>query len=113
MATSVTLADLQAAAQERWGDFVIEDLDVTLRHALRLTDKDREKLAELFEAEGEDENETDLLTRMRAIVEIVAADKTQAKRLLDHLKDDPALLVIVVEQYMEATQLGEASDSEN
>jgi len=119
MATSVTLADLQAAAQERWGDFRIEDIDVTLRHALRLSEADRKKLADLFEehtSSDEDDDDPDgskLLGRMRAIVEIVAEDKAQAKRLLDAFGGDATLIVVLVEQYMEATQLGEASDSEN
>ena len=114
--TNVTLADLQDAAQKKWGDLVIEDLGVTLRHALRLSKADRKKLSKLQEVEeGDEANEDEevVLNRLRKTVEIVAQTPEQAKVLLDAVGDDVTLLATVLEQYTEATQMGEASDSEN
>lgn len=114
MATSVSLADLQAASQEKWGDFVIEDLGVTLRHALRLSKAERKKLSQLQDAESDgDEDEEVVLNRLRKTVEIVAQTPEQGKKLLAAVGDDVTLLATILEQYTEATQMGEASDSEN
>lgn len=117
MATSVTLADLQAAAQERWGDYVIEDLGVTLRHALRLSKKERAALAELQGSEDEDEDDgeddEDVVDRIEKTITLLAATPAQGEKLLEAVGGDATILIALMEQYQEATQLGEASDSEN
>lgn len=116
MATSVTLKDLQAASQERWGDYVIEDLGVTLRHALRLSEEERTTLAALQskeEEEGEGAEEGDVVQRITDTIRLLASDPKSADALLKAIGGDITVLVTIMEQYAEATQLGEASDSEN
>lgn len=118
MAT-LSLGEIQKAAQEEFGDLVITDVngvDVTLRHALRLSREDRKALAAL-DAEnaedGEDEDDDGVMTRYKEVLRIAATNEEQAEALLDAIGDDPTLLVVTVKQYMEKTQLGEASGSES
>lgn len=115
MATSVTLADIQAASQEEWGDYVIEDLGVTLRHALRLSKEEREALHALQGGEDgeDDEDAADIVDRLAETFRLLASTPAQGEKLLKAAGGDATVLLTLMKQYQEATQLGEASDSES
>lgn len=111
---NVTLADIQAAADAKYGPYVIDMGDgqtCTLLNALRLPKDKRREVMKLQDLQEEDaENVDDHLMRM---VELTAKSKGDATRLLRAVGTDLALLAEILEGYGKASELGEASASEN
>ena len=111
---SVTLDDIQAAADRKYGPFTVDMGDgqtCTLLNALRLSKDKRKKVLKLQDLQDEDaENVEDHLIEM---VRLTAQSKADADRLLKAIGNDLALLAEILEQYGKASELGEASASES
>lgn len=112
MAT-ISLEEIQADAQERYGDLNIETGTETLvlRNALRLSKEARAELFGLFDKreENEDAPAEDIEDVFDDVLRLVAS-KAHAAKLL---KYDAPTKAVIFERYSKATQAGEASSSEN
>lgn len=106
---TVSLQDIRDAADKKFGPLVIEGVkggDVELLNPARLSKENR---AELKRVVGDDDlDEEDRLT---AIVRLTAKSAGHAKRLLDEFKGDIGGLAVVLENYNQGSQMGEASPS--
>lgn len=104
---SITLADIQAAADRKYGPLLIDLGDggdpIELPNPLRLTKAKRDKLAAL-------DDEGDVDERLAEIVKI-AARPADAKRLLAVVGDDLPMLAEIVNNWTSSAQVGEASPS--
>jgi hypothetical protein len=117
----VTLADIKAAADRKYGPFVVElpDGEVQLQSLLRLPKKKRGELlakAEELKNVGElmqQQADLDLAALIEDILRTVAPSKAAADRLIKACDHDVAVLMEVFLGYMEAAQPGEAKPSES
>src|SRR3954468_15735168 len=102
---SITLADIQAAADKKYGPLVVDlgGKKVEMRNPLKLSKADRAKLAEL-------DSEDDVEEKLASIVRMacMAAD---AKALLAAVGDDLPVLAEIVKEWTGSAQVGEASPS--
>jgi len=111
MAT-VTLDEIRAAAEEKYGSFDIPLSDgtvVVLLNPLRLS-KDVRKGLETFQdrmkAEGADQ-----VALLKETLLSLAKDKRAGQKLLREIGDDLPVLIETFSRYAEATKVGEASAS--
>lgn len=117
MAT-MTLDELRADVERKYGDFVLALSDgtpVNLRAGMRLPKEDRVALrelqrrySELSEADEGGDREDELVDIVAGQIEVISDDAENARRLVSEIGDDLALLMSVMTAYMEATQPGEA-----
>lgn len=109
-----TLQDINDAAERDFGstDFELgEGRTLHLVNALRLGDKDREKLGKIQDRlEEDDSNEREVISEA---IMMVAKEKNLAKELLEMIGEDMGKLASVFKMYSEKTQVGEASASQN
>lgn len=99
----ITLADIQKAADKKYGPLVIAGIeggDITLVNPLRLPKEKRDAMTALDDVEDVD-------AKLRTLVEL-AASPEDAKRLLDAVGDDLAVLAELVGDYTGTAQVGEA-----
>lgn len=103
---SITLADIQAAADEKYGPLLVDlgDKTVEMRNPLRLTKAKRDELAALDKAAG------DVDSKLATIVKI-ACSPADAKALLAAVGDDLPALAEIVSEWTGSAQVGEASPS--
>lgn len=108
---SFTLADIQAAADEKYGPTVIEleDGPVVLVNPLRMSKATRQKFMALGQPK-EGEAEIDVDEKLAEMIRL-ATKPADAKRLLAAVGGDLAQLKEIVELWTKASQLGEASAS--
>ncbi|MEU4155695.1 phage tail assembly protein [Actinoplanes sp. NPDC026670] len=112
MATNITLDDIRAAAEAKYGstDIAIsEDVTVRLLNPLRLPKAKRDALGALQGKLGEDDADQEAL--LSEAILVVAESEAKGKKLLSALGGDLALLAQVFETYSDGTQVGEASPS--
>jgi hypothetical protein len=114
-----TLDSIRKAADAAYGSYDI-DLEtkngkpvagktVRLLNALRISADKRKTLGDLKKNMGaEDADQSAVLQEM---ILLVAEDPKKGQMLLDAVGDDLAMLVQIVKEYGEATQMGEASAS--
>lgn len=114
-----TLADIRAAAERKYGSYEIE-LDkgrvLTLRHALRLPDKERDELFALIQtvrSEGgsEEQNFGVLVGAIRQMVRLIGDNTERADELIESIGDDLTVMMEIFEGYTEVAMPGEASPS--
>ncbi len=112
--SSVSLADIRAAADAKYGPFIITGIDggdVVFLNAIRLSKDARAavtaKQAEL-NAAGAD-TDTDAL--IRELLTLLAEHAPDVDRLYTALGDDQALILQVLQDYAGSSQLGEVSSS--
>jgi hypothetical protein len=104
---SITLADIQAAADKKYGPLVVDlgnDKSVTMRNPLRLPKAKRAALAAL------DGDGADVDAKLAEIVKIACAP-ADAKALLSAVGDDLPALAEIVSEWTSSAQVGEASPS--
>lgn len=125
-----TLADIQAAADAKFGDCRIAlggNEEVILRNGLRMPKEERRELTGLqkrldaLQSDDEeiqqselmpDEDQADAMTRLiRDILSLVAADKATVTTMLSRIGDDLPTLLQVLTEYGQVAQPGEASPS--
>ena len=112
MANAITLDDIRAAAEAKYGSTDIELSDgvvVKLLNPLRMAKANREALQSLQEKLGADGADQEAL--LAEALSTVAESPAKAKKLLAALGDDLGLLASVFETYSKGTQAGEASPS--
>lgn len=104
---SITLADIQAAADKKYGPLVVDlgDKTVEMRNPLKLSKASREKLSAL-------DTQDDIDAKLVAIVRI-ACSAPDAKALLAVVGDDLTVLAEIVKEWTGSAQVGEASTSAN
>ncbi len=119
-----TLDQLREDVERKYQDFVIhigEDDVVRFRSPMRLKKADRDALNEMFKVYRETQEESpdsslenaDKMQHMlRSQLLLLASDKDAAQRLLNLIGDDLATLSELLDKYNEATQVGEASPSQ-
>lgn len=102
------LDDIRKATTAKYGSFVIEtdEGDIELLNLLRVEKAKRDRLKAL-----QDDDDTDEETMIRETFRVVALNESQADALIALLGDDLALMAEVLNQYQEATHLGEAPAS--
>jgi hypothetical protein len=112
----VSLNDINAEVDEQFGPFVVEDVaggDVYLRNVIRLHQADRVRVSamqkQIKDADGDVDKVLELAKDMLRIV----GDGDGGERLVNELGDDPSKLMYVLNLYVGATQVGEASRSES
>ena len=114
MATQVTLADIFAAAEQKYGDYEITDYDVKLRPLLRLSAAERDELQALTTAPEEDAEDVEprkIEDQLREIILLVADNKVGAEKLLEAVGERLDVLTTIQQNWMEKTQAGEAQPS--
>jgi hypothetical protein len=118
-----TLDDIRSTAEAKYGS---TDIDmggagiVVLRNALRLSSDERQELLTFQEklSAGKDDEDAPAVSGEEVqivsdMIRLVAADKALADKMLATIGDDLGVLMELVGQYSEGTQLGEASASAN
>lgn len=113
----ISLDQINSEVERRYAPFVVEDVpggDVAMLSPLRMPKPDRNRLLEMNDSLKAAQKSNDvqaLLGLAHDVVRLVSVGK-QGDRLLKAIGDDLAKLMYVLEQYMEAVQLGEVSRSE-
>lgn len=105
---SITLADIQAAADKKYGPLVISDVPggpVELINPIRLSKEKRAALTALDKAD--EAGDIDVDEKVAECIKL-ATKPADAKRLLTALGGDLAQLKEVIEQWAEGGQVGEA-----
>lgn len=116
---SINLADIQAAADAKYGPYLIEGVpggDVTLISVLRLpTDRRKQfiQIARALESLDLDNLDDDIAPRFEDALRLVARNKVEGDRLVKALGGDLSLLVEIFTGYSEATQPGEVPPSQS
>ena len=126
MSNIFKLDDIIAAANEFYANFPVDLGDgqapVILRNVLQLSEDERKAIA----AKDDDEDDTPenpdevseaeaptVLERLREQVRMVADSPEGAERLIARIGDNLAHFMYLIKQYNEATQMGEASPSDD
>lgn len=112
----ITLDSIRASIEEKYAAFEIEDIGLSLTNPLRLPKADRAELLKFDERLDEVDDPNEQIALMGDLISLVAKDKVAARAFLKSLQgDDDAdvILLEVVQSYMKAQQVGEASPSES
>lgn len=110
--STITLASIREAAERKYGNCVVDlgDGSVTLRNVLRLSKDERGAFKDAQNAmKDDDADEVALLEQCLLLV----AEPGKGQPLVDAIGGDLTLLAEVFSQYAEATEVGEASRSED
>lgn len=105
-----TLTDLKNEVAKKYAPTVIENGDktYTLQNLMQINTEDRDKVLELIEdIDSEKKTLDDQIAVFRSIVEIVE-ENGNGGELLELLGDNTALVMELVNTWMDGTQLGEA-----
>lgn len=117
MTNLFTLEDLHAAVEKEYAPmkFVAGEEEFVFRSLLRIEKTKRnqvkEKLEE-FDAQGDDLDEDDALATVQFVLTTVV-DGNKATKLKRVLGDDLLVWMTLMTKWAEATQPGEASDSQD
>ncbi|MEU7570332.1 phage tail assembly protein [Micromonospora sp. NPDC049240] len=111
MSNTVSLDDIRAAAEAKYGslDIPLGSLTVRLLNPLRLSKKNRDALTSVQNRLDEDGADQEVL--LREALTVIAEHPTQAKALLKEIGEDLAVMATIFERYAAGTQAGEASPS--
>lgn len=118
MSFEVTLDDIKAAAEKKYGNLIVpldESTKVVLRNPLRLS-KDERAAIEVLQKQMNEEDESKRVDQEDGLAEmllLVADNRYTARRLLDSFEGDLTQLVALFQMYQDRTQLGEASPSQD
>lgn len=112
MASTLTLDDIRSAAEAKYANLTldIDGNEVVLRNALRLSKEERKALTDAVDVKDGDEG-TDLIEIFTNAFRAVASNKG-AELIAEAFGEDATLYVHLFEVYGKATELGEASDSQ-
>lgn len=112
---SITLHDIQSAADKKFGDFEIVlpgDITVTFAPVLRLPKETRRKIGKVFDIETRakaDKNfDEDLYDIYRSIFQLCERKKGDYQKLADVVGDDPAVWEELANNFFQDTAAGEA-----
>jgi len=111
---SITLNDIQSAADKKFGDFevVLPDGEtVTFIPALRLPKETRRKLGKAFDIEAraaEEGNDDDMFDVYKDVFRITQRHAGDFDKLEKAVGDDPAVWEELSTSFMQDTQAGEA-----
>lgn len=118
--TAFSLDNYKKQADETYGSYdirVSEDVVVTLKNPLRVSDKNRARLFEIVDElkfDGETATAKDverMSPLMLEIMRLVGDDNVEL--LIDGVKDDLSVTMAIFQDYFSAVNLGEASASES
>lgn len=116
MSNTVSLDDIRAAAEAKYGstDITLSDGQVVkLLNPLRLSKEKRAKLTELSKENEGSENIDDTQEQLEGTIRLVAERAVLAEQLLEEVGGDLAVLATILESYNEGAQVGEASPSQD
>jgi hypothetical protein len=113
MANKFTLDDINQAADKKYGHTEIEHSEGSVRlvNALRLKKAKRDELTSVQERMSEDD--ADQVEILENMLRTVADDEFGVETLIKDLDGDLGKLMATFEIYMGATELGEASASQD
>lgn len=111
-----TLTDLRNEVTKKYAPTVIENGDdkYILQNLMQMPEKQRraiEALVDSIQDEPEDGDNVESQTGVFRQIIVAAEGNGRGEELLDLLGDNLAMLVELVNSWMEGTQLGEASQS--
>ncbi|WP_078344718.1 phage tail assembly protein [Mycobacteroides chelonae] len=127
MSNVFTLDSYREEVEREFAPFklqITEDVTLTLRNLIRIPETKRKKafslIEELQDVKASDSRDIsdngDSLDLAAAIglqlIPLVADNETVANQLVEAIRDDVPLIMKVLEGWMEATQVGEATSSE-
>lgn len=128
MSNVFTLDSYREEVEREFAPFklqITEDVTLTLRNLIRIPEAKRKKafslIEELQDVKASDSTDIsdngDSLDLAAAIglqlIPLVADNETVANQLVEAIRDDVPLIMKVLEGWMEATQVGEATSSES
>jgi len=110
---SIKLSDIQAAADKKYGDFVVELPDneiVSFAPALRLPKVQRRLLAAALDIQkrAEADDDADIYDVYRDVFRISARQGQAFDKLTEAIGDDPAIWEELANEFLQDTQAGEA-----
>lgn len=109
-----TLTDLQNEVSKKYAPTVIENngVEYVLPNLLQLDAKARDKALKKIESmEGDEDDSLEFqLTQAKGVLQDVTKDG-KGKELVGLLGDNPAMILELIESWMEGTQPGEAEQS--
>lgn len=115
----ITLNSIRESIEQKYAPLEIEVDDKTtvrLIPPLRLPDADLQRIQDIAEAserEDDEDNVSKITDQLQEIVMLAADDKATAKRLIEAVSGDRAILAEIVETYFKAQSVGEASPSQS
>lgn len=118
---NISLADIQKAADKKYGDYVIPvegGKELRFKNPMRMSRDIRRKLADLFDVKkmlekAEANPDLDVYDLYREAFELTAVKPAHFAQLDKAVGDDPAIWTLLFEEFGEATEAGEASPSED
>lgn len=116
MSNVFTLDDLNNELERRYQPFVFrvsENEEYTLLSLLRVSKDTRKKVQVKLESINEDTTEEDEVVKAVEYVLSAVTENRRGPALVKVLGGDIAKLMIVLQQWRETTQAGEASSSQN
>lgn len=119
MATNVySLETLREDAERKFAPISIalkDGTEVVLSNVMRLGKTHRKEVLALLKSgkeKAEDDAADDTLDNMLRVIELVAKETPKGKRLVREIGDDLAVASSIIGYWAEATQLGEAENSD-
>lgn len=110
MSNKFTLADIISAAEEKYGDTVIDE--IVLVNPLRMSSEKRKALMALQSESNElkeaDAEEADQLETLAGMIRLIAETDKMADDLLESVGDRLDVLAVILEKYGKSSQMGEA-----
>lgn len=119
--SSYSLADIQRAADEKYGNTIIALADgetATLLNPMRVNKDKRVRLTRIFRSEGiverlENEPDLDVFDLQREAIQLACKSEHDFAKLQAEVGDDPGVWSIIFAEYNGVSELGEASTSES
>lgn len=114
-----TLTDLRNEVTKKYAPTIIENGDdkYILQNLMQMEERKRRAIEQLVDSiqdepeAGEDGSDAENQTEVFRQILVAAEDNDRGEELLELLGDNLAMLVELVNSWMEGTQLGEASQS--
>lgn len=117
MGNVFTLDSLREEAERKYAPCPIELPDgtvVTLRNLIRLPSKIRAKVYDTLKLlENDDDSDTDFDAMVDAASKVLEMVADDGPRLVKELGGDMALMMLLIERWMQNTQPGEATTSDS
>lgn len=112
------LADMKKDVEKKFAPIEFElpdDDNVQLRNPIRFSKDERKEmrvhLDKMFDEDDKTDDEDEFLEHAKALL-VLAADKN-GQKFVDLLEDDFALIMAVLDNWIEGTQAGEADSSQD
>lgn len=120
MTQKFSLDDIKAAADKKYGSLIItlaDGSDLELKNVLRLKKDKRDQVqalqARLAEEDDEEKDAEDQFEVLTDMLRAVATEPKLVDQFLNDIDNDLGVVATVFNEYVEGTQVGEASGSQS